>query len=114
MKLGVFNQSLFIEIRPGSLNLDNGGESLTLPLERAASGRLTESCKQKVIAALQGFLKKNNAQLWIQHDFTANAKLKKAPAYYEWVDELPRNPLGKILKNELREKHGAPTPAAAN
>jgi len=34
-------------------------------------------------AALDVFLKKNNAQLWIQHDFTANAKLKKAPAYYD-------------------------------
>jgi N-acyl homoserine lactone hydrolase len=33
--------------------------------------------------ALDGFLKKNNAQLWIQHDFTGTAKLKKAPAYYE-------------------------------
>ena len=35
----------------------------------------------------------------------------KAPAYYQWVDELPRNPLGKILKTELRDKYGAPTPA---
>ena len=33
--------------------------------------------------ALDAFLKKNNAQLWIQHDFTANAKLKKAPQYYD-------------------------------
>ena len=23
------------------------------------------------------------AALWIQHDFTANAKLKKAPAFYD-------------------------------
>ncbi len=38
----------------------------------------------------------------------------KAPAYYEWVDELPRNPLGKILKTELRDKYGSPTPASAN
>jgi len=34
-------------------------------------------------AAIEAFLKKAGAQLWIQHDFTANAKLKKAPAYYE-------------------------------
>jgi N-acyl homoserine lactone hydrolase len=34
-------------------------------------------------AALDVFLKKNNAQLWIQHDFTATAKLKKAPQYYD-------------------------------
>jgi len=35
----------------------------------------------------------------------------KAPAYYEWVDELPRNPLGKVLKTELRDRYGTPTPA---
>ena len=34
-------------------------------------------------AAIETFLKKTGARLWIQHDFTANAKLKKAPAYYE-------------------------------
>ena len=30
----------------------------------------------------------------------------KAPAYYEWVSELPRNHMGKILKNELRDRYG--------
>ncbi|MCH7812010.1 MAG: long-chain-fatty-acid--CoA ligase [Chloroflexi bacterium] len=30
----------------------------------------------------------------------------KAPAYIAFVDELPRNPLGKILKTELRKQHG--------
>src|SRR5438105_14176178 len=29
------------------------------------------------------FLKKTGAQLWIAHDIIANAKLKKAPAFYE-------------------------------
>jgi N-acyl homoserine lactone hydrolase len=33
--------------------------------------------------AIEAFLKKSSAQLWIQHDFTANANLKKAPDYYE-------------------------------
>ncbi len=32
----------------------------------------------------------------------------KAPAAYQWVDELPRNHLGKVLKNDLREMYGAP------
>jgi glyoxylase-like metal-dependent hydrolase (beta-lactamase superfamily II) len=32
---------------------------------------------------LDAFLKRTGAQLWIQHDFAANAKLKKAPDYYE-------------------------------
>ena len=34
-------------------------------------------------ASIEAFLKQTGAQLWIQHDFTANAKLKKAPDYYE-------------------------------
>ena len=29
------------------------------------------------------FLKQSGAQLWIQHDFIANSKLKKAPQFYE-------------------------------
>jgi N-acyl homoserine lactone hydrolase len=32
---------------------------------------------------IEAFLEKTGAQLWIQHDFMSNAKLKKAPAYYE-------------------------------
>ena len=34
-------------------------------------------------ATIEEFLKKTGAQLWIQHDFTANAKLKKSPQFYE-------------------------------
>ncbi|MGI8784050.1 MAG: N-acyl homoserine lactonase family protein [Acidobacteriota bacterium] len=34
-------------------------------------------------AAIEAFLKKTGAQLWIQHDFTSNARLKKAPDYYQ-------------------------------
>ena len=34
-------------------------------------------------AVVEAFLKKTGAQLWIQHDFNANAKLKKAPSFYE-------------------------------
>jgi acyl-CoA synthetase (AMP-forming)/AMP-acid ligase II len=30
----------------------------------------------------------------------------KAPRYYAFVDELPRNYLGKVLKTELRKAHG--------
>jgi len=37
----------------------------------------------KTRADLDLFLKANNAQLWIQHDFTGSAKLKKAPQYYD-------------------------------
>jgi N-acyl homoserine lactone hydrolase len=34
-------------------------------------------------AAIEAFLTRSGAQLWIQHDFTGNAKLRKAPAYYD-------------------------------
>ena len=34
-------------------------------------------------AAVEAFLKKSGARLWIQHDFTATARLKKAPESYE-------------------------------
>ncbi len=34
-------------------------------------------------AAVDAFLKKTGATLWIQHDFTANARIKKAPAFYD-------------------------------
>ena len=32
---------------------------------------------------IEAFLKKTGAQLWIQHDYAANAKLRKAPEFYE-------------------------------
>jgi hypothetical protein len=34
-------------------------------------------------AMIQDYLKKTNTQLWIEHDFAANAKLKKSPKYYD-------------------------------
>jgi glyoxylase-like metal-dependent hydrolase (beta-lactamase superfamily II) len=34
-------------------------------------------------AKIEEFLKTSGAQLWIEHDYVANAKLKKSPAYYE-------------------------------
>jgi N-acyl homoserine lactone hydrolase len=34
-------------------------------------------------AALEAFMTKTKARLWIQHDFTAHAALKKAPEYYK-------------------------------
>ncbi len=35
----------------------------------------------------------------------------KAPAYIAFIDELPRNPMGKVLKTDLRRDHGAPDDA---
>lgn len=34
-------------------------------------------------AAVDAYLKQMGAQLWIQHDFAANARLRKAPIYYD-------------------------------
>ena len=34
-------------------------------------------------AMIEEFVKKNHAQLWIQHDYTSGIKRKIAPAYYE-------------------------------
>jgi N-acyl homoserine lactone hydrolase len=34
-------------------------------------------------AMIEDYVKKTNTQLWIEHDFTANAKLMKSPKYYE-------------------------------
>lgn len=34
-------------------------------------------------AAIEAFLTATGAQLWIQHDFVGNARLKKSPQYYE-------------------------------
>jgi glyoxylase-like metal-dependent hydrolase (beta-lactamase superfamily II) len=39
----------------------------------------TRSARQ----AVEAFLARTGAQLWIQHDFVADTKLKKAPAFYE-------------------------------
>jgi N-acyl homoserine lactone hydrolase len=33
--------------------------------------------------AIEAYIQKTGAQLWIQHDYTGNQKLKKAPAFYE-------------------------------
>lgn len=46
----------------------------------------TEFNKDQTVASrarIDAYLKKTGAQLWIQHDFLANMKLKKAPAFYE-------------------------------
>jgi len=32
---------------------------------------------------IEAFLKRTGAQLWIQHDIIANAKLKKSPNFYD-------------------------------
>ena len=63
------------------------GDLYHYPEERTL-GRLpvNEFNKDQTAASrkdLETFLKKTGAQLWIEHDITANRKLKKAPGFYE-------------------------------
>jgi N-acyl homoserine lactone hydrolase len=80
------HQSLFLKLaKTGPVVLS--GDLYHYPEERTL-GRLpvTEFNKDQTAASrkeLDEFLKKTGAQLWIQHDFLGNAKLKKAPAFYE-------------------------------
>jgi acyl-CoA synthetase (AMP-forming)/AMP-acid ligase II len=50
-----------------------------------------------------------------EEDLTTYVKSRlasyKAPALYQWVDDLPKNHLGKVLKNELRDMYGQPANA---
>jgi glyoxylase-like metal-dependent hydrolase (beta-lactamase superfamily II) len=63
------------------------GDLYHYPEERALNRLpVAEFNKEQTAASraeLEIFLKKTGAQLWIEHDITANAKLKKAPAFYE-------------------------------
>src|SRR5215469_16390050 len=80
------HQSLFLKLaKTGPLVLS--GDLYHYPEERALHRLpVTEFNKDQTAASrakLEAFLKKTGAQLWIQHDFLGNAKLKKAPAFYE-------------------------------
>jgi N-acyl homoserine lactone hydrolase len=80
------HQSLFLKLaKTGPVVLS--GDLYHYPEERTL-GRLpvAEFNKEQTAASradLEVFLKKTGAQLWIQHDFLGNAKLKKAPEFYE-------------------------------
>ncbi|HTB18930.1 MAG TPA: N-acyl homoserine lactonase family protein [Bryobacteraceae bacterium] len=80
------HQVLFLKLaKTGPVVLS--GDLYHYPEERTL-GRLpvAEFNKEQTAASraeLDVFLKKTGAQLWIQHDFLGNAKLKKAPAFYE-------------------------------
>jgi glyoxylase-like metal-dependent hydrolase (beta-lactamase superfamily II) len=52
-------------------------------LGRYPTFEIDEAMTRKSRAAIDAFLKKSGAALWIQHDFRGMAKLKKAPQYYE-------------------------------
>ena len=80
------HQVLYVNLaRTGGVVLS--GDLYHYPQERNL-GRLPtfEFNQEQTRAARQvvdAFLAKTRAQLWIQHDLSAHARLKKAPAYYE-------------------------------
>jgi glyoxylase-like metal-dependent hydrolase (beta-lactamase superfamily II) len=49
------------------------------PNNEQGSVEQSAASRQKI----EGYLNKIKARIWIEHDFLANAKLKKSPAYYE-------------------------------
>jgi hypothetical protein len=52
-------------------------------LNRVPTFEFNQEQTRATRVAIEAFLRKTGAQLWIQHDFRANARLKKAPDYYE-------------------------------
>ena len=80
------HQVLFLKLaKTGPVVLS--GDLWHYPEERKL-GRvpITEFNAEQTVAsrvAVEAFLKKTGAQLWIQHDFNGSAKLKKSPQFYE-------------------------------
>ena len=52
-------------------------------LDRLPTFEFNEAQTRTARQAVETFLTRTRAQLWIQHDFVAHAKLKKAPEYYD-------------------------------
>lgn len=80
------HQTLFLKLKKtGPVMLS--GDLYHYPEERARHlVPITDFNADQTAASrvtIEAFLKKTGAQFWIQHDLTANAKLRKAPNYYE-------------------------------
>ena len=52
-------------------------------LDRVPTFELDAQKTRATRAAVEAFLARTGTQLWIQHDLIANARLRKAPEYYE-------------------------------
>jgi len=68
-------------------NVMLAGDLYHYPEERD-SGRVPtfEYNKEQSLASramIEDYCKKTNTQLWIEHDFVANSKLKKSPQFYD-------------------------------
>src|SRR5688572_6724127 len=80
------HQVLYLDL-PKTGRLVLGGDLYHYPEERTLNRLPTRDFNVDQTAAsraaLDAFLKKMGAQLWIQHDIVADAKLRKAPEYYD-------------------------------
>jgi N-acyl homoserine lactone hydrolase len=54
-----------------------------MTLDRVPTFEFSQDQTRASRKSVDAFLKKTGAQLWIQHDFVGNAKLKKSPLFYE-------------------------------
>lgn len=54
-----------------------------ITLKRVPTFEFSQDQTRASRVTIDEFLKKSGAQLWIQHDFVGNAKLKKSPQFYE-------------------------------
>src|SRR6202790_3825226 len=54
-----------------------------MTLNRVPTFEVSQEQTRASRVAVDAFLKKTGAQLWIQHDFVGNSKLKKSPKFYE-------------------------------
>jgi len=52
-------------------------------LDRVPTFEFDPAQTRRTRTAIEAFLKTHAARLWIQHDFAANAALKKGPAFYD-------------------------------
>jgi glyoxylase-like metal-dependent hydrolase (beta-lactamase superfamily II) len=80
------HQSLFLKLPktgPVLLSGDLYHYPEELTLKRIPGFDFDKDQTAKSRASIEDFVKKSNAQLWIQHDVAAGAKRKKAPEYYD-------------------------------
>ena len=80
------HQSLFLKLAKTGPVLLSGDlyhypEELKLKVIPSFDFNKEQTAKSR--ETIEAFVKQNKAQLWIQHDAVAGAKLKKAPAYYD-------------------------------
>ena len=80
------HQSLYLKLAktgPVVLSGDLYHYPEEMTYKRFPSNEFDKDQTAKSRAMLEEFVKKNNAQLWIQHDYTAGMKRKIAPEFYE-------------------------------